>query len=223
MSILNVALNQCDFSPTFTQTTSHRFDLSKYATDEYVTESARHLSDVYPKSTESVTNLVWSLRKFTILPMDAKAVLFTFPCSSTNRPTNHAWNRETCPITATAAAAKSLQSCPTLCDHIDGSPSGSPIHGTLQARTLECSFPSPMHESEKWKWSHSVVPNGSVYLQTSQVMLVVKNPPANAGDIRDTGCIPGSGRPPGGEHGNPLQYSCLENAHGKRSLEGYSP
>ena len=41
--------------------------------------------------------------------------------------------------------------------------------------------------------------------------LVVKNPPANAGDIRDVGSIPGSGRSPGGEHGNPLQYSCLEN------------
>jgi len=37
----------------------------------------------------------------------------------------------------TAAAAKSLQSCPTLCDPIDGSPSGSPIPGILQARTLE--------------------------------------------------------------------------------------
>ena len=42
----------------------------------------------------------------------------------------------------------------------------------------------------------------------SQVALVVKNLPANAGDIRD---ISGLGRSPGGEHGNPLQYSCLEN------------
>ena len=40
---------------------------------------------------------------------------------------------------------------------------------------------------------------------------VVKNPPSNAGDIRDAGLIPGSGRSPGGGHGNPLQYSCLEN------------
>ena len=44
----------------------------------------------------------------------------------------------------------------------------------------------------------------------SQVVLVVKSLPANAGDIRDMGLIPGSGRSPGG-HGNPLQYSCLEN------------
>ena len=40
---------------------------------------------------------------------------------------------------------------------------------------------------------------------------MVKNPPANAGDIRVTGSIPGLGTSPGGGHGNPLQYSCLEN------------
>ena len=45
----------------------------------------------------------------------------------------------------------------------------------------------------------------------SQVILVVKNSPANAGDTRDAGSIPGSGRSLGGGHGNPLQYSCLEN------------
>ena len=43
-----------------------------------------------------------------------------------------------------------------------------------------------------------------------QVAQVVKNPPANAGDMRDTGLFPESGRSPGGGHGNPLQYSCLE-------------
>ena len=42
-------------------------------------------------------------------------------------------------------------------------------------------------------------------------MLVVKNLPANAGDVRDAGSIPGSGRSPGGGHSNPLQYSCLKN------------
>ena len=41
---------------------------------------------------------------------------------------------------------------------------------------------------------------------------MVKNPPANVGDIRDIGSVPGSGRSPGGENGNPLQYSCLENS-----------
>ena len=41
--------------------------------------------------------------------------------------------------------------------------------------------------------------------------LVVKNLSANAGDIKDTGSVPGLGRSPGGEHGTPLQYFCLEN------------
>ena len=44
-----------------------------------------------------------------------------------------------------------------------------------------------------------------------QVALVVKNPPANAGDLRDTGLILGSGTSPRGGHGNPLHYSGLEN------------
>ena len=44
-----------------------------------------------------------------------------------------------------------------------------------------------------------------------QVVLMVRNTPASAGDIRDTDSIPGSGRSPGEENGIPLQYSCLEN------------
>ena len=50
-----------------------------------------------------------------------------------------------------------------------------------------------------------------IFLETSQVAQVVKNPPANAGDPKDVGSIPGSGRSPGVGNGNPLQYSCLEN------------
>ena len=52
-------------------------------------------------------------------------------------------------------------------------------------------------------------------LQASQLALGVKNLPANAGDIRDMGSIPGSGRSAGGEHSNTLQYSCLENPRDK--------
>ena len=55
--------------------------------------------------------------------------------------------------------------------------------------------------------------------QSQQPGLVVKNPPANEGDIKDAG----SGRSPGGGHGNPLQCSYPENPQGQRSLEGYSP
>ena len=57
----------------------------------------------------------------------------------------------------------------------------------------------------------------------SQVVLVVKNLPANARDIKwDVGLIPGLGRSPGGGYGTPLQYSCLENPM-LESLGGYSP
>ena len=49
---------------------------------------------------------------------------------------------------------------------------------------------------------------------------MVKNPPAVAGDLCS---IPRLGRSLGGGHGNPLQCSCLENPHGQRGLEGYSP
>ena len=56
----------------------------------------------------------------------------------------------------------------------------------------------------------------------SQVVLVVKNPPANAGDVRNVSSIPRLRRSPGGGHGNPLQYSCLENSM-DCSLAGYSP
>ena len=60
-------------------------------------------------------------------------------------------------------------------------------------------------------------------MRASQVVLVVKNLPADAGDIRDMGSIPGSGRSPGERNCNPLQYSCLENPHGQRSPAGCSP
>ena len=61
-------------------------------------------------------------------------------------------------------------------------------------------------------------------IRASQVVLVVRNLPANAGDKRNiVSSIPGSGRSPEEGHGNPLQYSCLENPHGQKSLAGYSP
>ena len=52
--------------------------------------------------------------------------------------------------------------------------------------------------------------------------LEAKNPPAKAGNARDTGSIPGSERSPGGGNGNPLQYSCLES-YGQRNLMGCCP
>ena len=71
-----------------------------------------------------------------------------------------AWSRGICinNVNAAAAAAKSLQSCPTLCDPIDGSPPGSLSLGfSRKEHWSGLPFPSPMHEGEKWKWSCSVL------------------------------------------------------------------
>ena len=66
------------------------------------------------------------------------------------------------------------------------------------------------------------VMKSELHIGASLVELVVKNPSASAGDVRDVGLIHGSGRSPERGHVNPLQYSCLENPHGQRSLEGKS-
>ena len=67
-----------------------------------------------------------------------------------------------------------------------------------------------------WLWPgpspHQAHFTPALYIREgSQVVLVVKNLPANAGDARDLGLIPGSGKSPGEGNGNPFQYSCLEN------------
>ena len=67
-------------------------------------------------------------------------------------------------------------------------------------------FPLVLLPGVHYKWEESI--NWAYW--ASEVVLVIKNPPTNLGDIRDTGSIFGSGRSPGG-HGNPLQYSCLKN------------
>ena len=77
--------------------------------------------------------------------------------------------------TAAAAAAKSLQSCPTLCDPIDGSPPGSPIPGILQARTLErvaISF------CNAWQWKVKVKLLSRVHLLTTPWTSVHQAPPS---------------------------------------------
>ena len=60
------------------------------------------------------------------------------------------------------------------------------------------------------------------YMLLKLSVSVGKEPACNAGDARDMGLIPGWGRSPGGGHGNPIQYSYLENPHEPRNLVGYS-
>ena len=69
-----------------------------------------------------------------------------------------------------------------------------------------------------WTYAQGSGPCSGTLIWASQVVLVVKNLPAIARDLRDAGSVPWFGISPGGRHGNPLQYSCLENPHGQRSL-----
>ena len=81
--------------------------------------------------------------------------------------------------------------------------------------SLVCCSPRDHKESdmtERLTWNDLIGPGHWWGVSWAfQVALVVKSPPDNAGDIRNLGSIPGSGRPPGGGNGNTLQYSCLEN------------
>ena len=111
-----------------------------------------------------------------------------------------------------------VQLCLTLCDPVDCSLPGSSIHGIFQAKTLEWVAISFSRSSWPRGWtqvSHIVGRRVTIWA-TREVFILwgfpggtsVQNPPASAGV---TGLIPGSGRSPGESHGNPLQYSCLEN------------
>ena len=80
-----------------------------------------------------------------------------------------------------------------------------------------CPSPSIPGWEHRWK---QVLFTSTTDVGASQVGLVVKNLPVNAGEIRDVGSIPGLGRSPGGGHGNPLQYSCLENPMERRIWQG---
>ena len=62
-----------------------------------------------------------------------------------------------------------------------------------------------------------------MYIFFYPLKIVIKNPPASAGDVRDVGSIFGSGRSPEKGNGNTLQYSCLENPMGTGAWAGYGP
>ena len=92
-------------------------------------------------------------------------------------------------------------------------------HVWLFGNPMDCSLPgSSVHgisQAKYWSGCHALLQRSS----RSRDQTCVSSA-CNAGDL---GSIPGLGRSPGGGHGNPLQYSCLENPHGQGSLESYSP
>ena len=124
-----------------------------------------------------------------------------------------------------------LQSCLTLCDPMDCSLLSSSVHGILRAGILEwvaISFSRGSSWPRDRTWISSVTGRFCTVWSTrealvkskhkiwaSQVALVVKNTPAYSEDIRDGSLISGLGKSPGGGHGNPPQYSHLEDPMGR--------
>ena len=119
------------------------------------------------------------------------------------------------PYSAAAAAAKSLQSCPTLCDPIDGSPPGSPAPGVGCHILLQC-----MKVKSESEFAQSCptlsdpmdcsLPGSSIH-GIFQARVLEWGATAFSTKAGDSGSTPRSGRSPREGNGNPLQYSCLEN------------
>ena len=95
---------------------------------------------------------------------------------------------------------------------------------TLLHCCWECKLVQPLQRTV-WRCLKNLKNRELPYdlLQASQVALVVKNLPANAGDNRDGGLIPVSGRSPGGGYGNPTPVFLPGESHEQRSLVGYTP
>ena len=108
-----------------------------------------------------------------------------------------------------AAAAKSLQSCPTLCNPIDGSPPGSPVPGILQARTPEWVAISFFNA---WKWKVKVKSLNRVQLLAIPWTAAYQSPPSMEFATQEywSGHFMFTYKIREG-NGTPLQYSCLEN------------
>ena len=99
-----------------------------------------------------------------------------------------------------------IQSCLTLCNPTDCSPAGSSAHGILQTRILEWVAIPFSNSLFQYCFTCIWIP----------ARLRGKESTCTTGDA---GSIPGLGRSPGGGHGNPLQYSCLENPMGRGALQ----
>ena len=84
-----------------------------------------------------------------------------------------------------------------------------PVYPSLPSQTLSPLQPRPWRARLELTSQELAFP--PPIIGASQVALAVENPPANAGDVRDAGSVPGSGGSPRGRHSNPLQDSCLEN------------
>ena len=110
-------------------------------------------------------SMPWTKAPFPAQPQSSACLVFRWPLTSS---VSHC-------LYAAAAAAKSLQSCPTLCDPIEGSPPGSPIPGILQARTLEW---DAISFSNAWKWKVKVKSLSCVWLLATPWTAAQQAPPS---------------------------------------------
>ena len=131
-----------------------------------------------------------------------KAALAPYGPCSLPAPVSH-WGQATAPWGSTGEGRR--PGCPATAVSCDG-PSWKVSFQASGRLLLGAPFPLPPGAANGFRVNQS--PSSGA----SHGGLVVKNPPVNAGDIRDA--APESGRFPGGGHGNPLQYSCLENPYG---------
>ena len=97
----------------------------------------------------------------------------------------------------------------------------NPLEEGMATHSSILAWRIPMDRGDWWAAIHGVAKSRTrLSDQAQHSTLVVKNPPANAGDKRDLGSIPGLGRSAGGGHGNPFWYSCLENPHAQEPTVG---
>ena len=119
------------------------------------------------------------------------------------------------PWTATCKASLSITNSRSLTKPLQVQPGPEIVEnmaevlGSISHSWIFCLCDLTFLASVSYKCMNSM--RWAIFITGFPGMLVVKNLSANAGDIRDVGSIPGLGRSPGGGHGNPLQYSCLEN------------
>ena len=102
------------------------------------------------------------------------------------------------------------------------SPSLSLLYVHIPTQLFLITYPSSFNLDTGSKWLRVQAFEMDLLTSNTQVALLVRNPSANGENIRDSDSVPGLGRSPGGGHGNPLQYSYLENPYGQRILAGCS-
>ena len=106
-----------------------------------------------------------------------------------------------------------IQSCPTLCDPMDYSSTGSSVHRDSPGKNTGVCCHALLRGNFPIQGLNPGLPHyRQILYHLCPRWLNVNNPPGNTGDEGDTGSIPGSGRSPGEGNGNPLQYSCLKNS-----------